>query len=95
MRCTFTPKAEADLAAIADWIAGDNPSRAISFIREIRGRCDKVAAFPKASPERAELGPGIRMAVHRDYLIFYREAAANVVVVRILHGARDYRFLVE
>ena len=95
MRCTFTPKAEADLAAIADWIAEDNPSRAISFIREIRDRCDQVAEFPKAFPERAELGPGIRMSVHRDYLIFYREEAARVVVVRVLHGSRDYRSLVE
>jgi toxin ParE1/3/4 len=95
MRCTFTPKAEDDLAAIADWIAEDNPSRAVSFIREIRKRCDQVAEFPKASPERAELGPGIRMTVHRDYLIFYREAAIGMIVLRVLHGARDYRFLFE
>jgi plasmid stabilization system protein ParE len=33
MPCAFTPFAEADLEAIGDYIARDNPRRALTFIR--------------------------------------------------------------
>ena len=36
MRLNFTPMAEQDLEAIADYIAADNPGRALSFVRELR-----------------------------------------------------------
>jgi toxin ParE1/3/4 len=32
----FTPSASAELEAISDWIAQDNPRRASSFIVELR-----------------------------------------------------------
>jgi toxin ParE1/3/4 len=35
MRAYFTPQAEIDLEEVGDYIALDNPRRAISFIREI------------------------------------------------------------
>ncbi|MBV9118553.1 MAG: type II toxin-antitoxin system RelE/ParE family toxin, partial [Acetobacteraceae bacterium] len=28
--------------------------------------------------------------LHRNYLIFYRIEADRVVIIRVLHGARDY-----
>ena len=33
---------------------------------------------------------GIRLRVSGNYLIFYRVEVDRVVIVRILHGARDY-----
>ncbi len=36
MRCELSPIAEFDLEEIGDYIARDNPSRAVSFVREIR-----------------------------------------------------------
>ena len=39
MRCRFSPLAELDLEEIGDYIARDNPPRALSFIEEIRARC--------------------------------------------------------
>jgi plasmid stabilization system protein ParE len=32
MQCAFTPLAKADLEAIGDYIARDNPRRALTFI---------------------------------------------------------------
>lgn len=95
MVCRFSPKAEEDLEAIGDYIAEDNPRRAVTFIREIRERCQQIAAFPKASPQRLELGAGVRMAPHRNYLIFYHEEGSDIIVDRVLHGARDYGELFE
>ena len=38
---------------------------------------------------------GIRRRVFRDYLIFYRVDPQVVVIIHILHGARDYERLLS
>ncbi|GAB6909758.1 type II toxin-antitoxin system RelE/ParE family toxin [Desulfosarcina cetonica] len=88
MQCVFSPHAEFDLEEIGDYIARDNPSRAVSFIQEIRDLCAKLTASPEAYPLRRELGQDIRMVAFRRYLIFYT-AGDCIRIERILHGARD------
>lgn len=61
MKCIFSILAERDLEEIGDYIARDNPTRAVSFIQGIRDQCIKITANPKAAPLRPELGEGIRM----------------------------------
>lgn len=39
MHLLFTPLAEQDLETIADYVAVDNPRRAITFVQEIRQQC--------------------------------------------------------
>lgn len=89
MQCVLSPFAELDLEEIGDYIARDNPQRAVSFIREIREQCVKIAAMPLAAPLRHELGEGFRMASFGRYLIFYTVDAESVRVERVLHGARN------
>jgi plasmid stabilization system protein ParE len=43
MRAHVTPQAEIDLEEVGDYIALDNARRAVSFIREIRQHCEKIA----------------------------------------------------
>jgi toxin ParE1/3/4 len=87
----ITPEAERDLEEIADYIAADNPARALSFVQEIRDRCVKLGAAPLAHVARPELGDGIRFCRHKRYLIFFKvdPVDGSVLVVRVLHGARD------
>lgn len=87
----LSDEAEADLEAIGDRIALDDPDRAASFVGELRGACLGLADFPS----RFALVPryeqhGVRHRVHGSYLIFYRVAAEEVLVVHVLHGAMDY-----
>jgi len=49
MNCFFSTLAEVDLEEIADYIARDNPQRALSFIHEIRERCQKIVIFSRSS----------------------------------------------
>jgi len=95
MKCELSPLAELDLEEIGDYIARDNPARAVSFVREIRGRCVKIAGNPEASPLRHELGEGIRMAVFGRYLIFYTADSERVRIERVLHGARNIPVLFD
>jgi toxin ParE1/3/4 len=89
MRLIFAPLALADLEEIGDYIALDNPSRALSFIRELRAQCRKIVDNPLAFPAREDLAPGLRVLPQGQYLIFYRPMDTTVRVERILHGARD------
>jgi toxin ParE1/3/4 len=86
----FTAAAEADLEAIGDYIAEDNPVRAISFVRELHRSCTELAAMPEAWPIIPRYAHhGIRRRVHGRYLIFYRVAADQIVVLHVLNGAMD------
>ncbi len=91
MIVVITEEAEADLEQIGDTIAVDSPQRAISFVRELRGRCEGLADFPKAYPlvPRYE-DRGVRRRVHGNYLIFYCIGIESIDVLHVLHGAMDY-----
>ncbi|MCL2657540.1 MAG: type II toxin-antitoxin system RelE/ParE family toxin [Betaproteobacteria bacterium] len=87
------PAAEAELEAIGDYIARDNPRRTVSFVRELRDKCLSLADMPLAFPLVPRYANrGVRHRVHGRYQIFYRVAGQpeRIEVIHILHGARDY-----
>ena len=89
------PKALADLEAIGDFIAHDNPRRATSFVDELLGFRARISERPRAYPRRDDLAAGIRQAVLGRYLIFFRIADDDgIVVTRIVHGARRLNDLI-
>lgn len=93
----LTASAESDLEQIGDFIAQDNPKRALSFVLELRDKCLHLAEMPYGFPlvPRYERY-GIRRRVHGNYLIFYRIDVDQVTVIHVLHGAREYTaFLFE
>lgn len=87
----LTAEAEYDLEAIGDYIARDNPARAVSFLQELRAKCLGLADMPERFPlvPRYETA-GVRRRVHGDYLIFYRVEPDKVVIIHILHGTQNY-----
>ena len=90
MRAVFYAKeARADLRDIALYIARDNSARAYSFVDELRDTALKAAERPESFPARPELAPGLRVARHGRYLIFFMHEPDKIEVVRVLHGARD------
>jgi toxin ParE1/3/4 len=82
-RYVISPLAEQDIEAIGDYIAQenyiaqDNPHRALTFIAELRSQCAKLSASPQACRLRPELGESIRSYAFGNYVIF------------VLHGAMD------
>jgi toxin ParE1/3/4 len=51
--------------------------------------------FPLAGPQREQFAPGLRVIFHRPYAIYYLPQSDAVVVIRVLHGARDAAALAE
>lgn len=89
MRLEFQSQAERDLEGIGDYIARDNPRRAISFLHELRAQCRKILVAPQAYRPRPELGEGIRSCAYGNYVIFFREDGRLLRIIRVLHGAMD------
>jgi toxin ParE1/3/4 len=88
------PDAEADLEAIGDYIARDNPLRAVTFVAELRDKCNGLADMPLGFPlvPRYE-HRSVRHRVHGNYQIFYRTIGnpiERIDVLHIIHGARNY-----
>jgi plasmid stabilization system protein ParE len=96
MQVEITAEAESDLAEIARYIAKDDPRAAAKFVRELRSACEGLSTFAKRFPvvPRYE-SLGIRRRACGSYLIFYRIEAKRVVVIHVLHGARDYLDLLD
>lgn len=88
-RLVVLPAAKADLIEIGDFIAADNPPRALSFVAEIETRMLKILDMPGASLKRDELHPDLRSVRHGRYAIYFVEAEDEVRVVRVLHTSRD------
>ncbi len=89
MRVIIAPRALADLEAIGDFVARENPRRAISFVGELRDRCLSLSENPERFP-LAERLAGVRKISHGSYLIFYSVYPDRVTIARILHAATDY-----
>lgn len=82
----FAPSADGDLDSIAGHIAQDNPQAALTVIRDLRARCLSLEDFPMRGRRYNTV---YRTLVATPYSIFYRVEGDTVVIVRVLHGARD------
>jgi plasmid stabilization system protein ParE len=89
MRVELSSFVEGDLDAIADYIAQDNPTRAVSFIREIGAQILVVGQNPLLYQLRPEIGEGARMAIVGRYVILFRIVAESVRIERVVYGGRD------
>jgi toxin ParE1/3/4 len=88
-RLRFTRTARADLLEIHDYIARDKPVAARKFTAALEAKCRKLADMPHIGTRRDELAEGLRCLSAGNYVIYFTSTTEEVVVVRVLHGARD------
>jgi plasmid stabilization system protein ParE len=93
IRLEVAPRARADIDDIDNYLtreAGRN--RANSMLRRIRDRVGLLAEFPEIGVVREDYG-GRRILPCRPYIVIYRLRRHGddtvVVILRIVHGARD------
>ena len=95
-RFVLTPAARADLAEISDYISKDNPDAASRVRGELRDAMRKLAEMPEMGHTRRDLASEpLRFWPVYSYLIIYRPEARPLQVVRVLHGSRDVRRILE
>lgn len=90
-RVRVTRAAEADLTEIWTYIAEDAPAAADKCIDKIRETIEMLAHNTGAGRSRDDLTPDMRSFRVGQYLIFYRIVSPRLDILRVLHGARDFR----
>jgi len=85
----FAPAAEADLEAIHDYIAAENPIAAAGLVTRLEDLAARLADAPGMGRARPELSPTLRSFPLGSYLLFYRPSDNGIEIVRVLHGGRD------
>ncbi|MEM9574878.1 MAG: type II toxin-antitoxin system RelE/ParE family toxin [Pseudomonadota bacterium] len=85
----MTATAERDLTDIWGYIAESSPRNASTFVRELTERFEPLRYNPKIGPAREEYGVGLRAHFHRDYAIYYTYNDVDLIILHVVHGARD------
>jgi len=78
-----------DLEAISDYISRHNPTRALTFVEELRIEIKGLAVNPFLYRLRPELRRDRRVLTFGQYLIVFRVVGDDVLVERVLQGARS------
>lgn len=89
MRVELSSFVEDDLETIGDFIARDNPSRAVTFIHELREKLGRVGRNPLLYQLRPDIGNDARVASFGRYVILFRVTPNAVRVERIVSGYRN------
>ena len=93
-RLLRTPEAIADLDRIWDYVAVDNVAAADRLIDEFNDRFLLLSQNPEIGELQPLLADGTyRRFTHCSYVIYYRQLDDGIVLVRVLHGARDHERL--
>ncbi len=62
---------------------------ATRFVRELEAAAQLLRHQPLAGPPREHLAPGLRVLFHKHYGIYYLPRETEILLIRVLHGARD------
>jgi plasmid stabilization system protein ParE len=89
MRVRFSRHASKDLISILADLAAKDPSAPHRFEARIRQLSERLGQYPNSFQELTDR-PCIRRAPLQryPYLLFYEVVAGEVIILRIMHGAR-------
>ena len=95
-RFVLTRAAKVDLADIAHHIRSESPAAALRVVGELRKAIHRLAGSPHLGHLREDLADEpLRFWPVYSYLIIYDPQSRPIQVLRILHGARDVRALMD
>jgi len=94
MNYRFSRRADADIEAICDRITKHNAEAAERLDEQLHHAIGLLAQFPGMGHRRSDVEDKRYLFLAVDkYIIAYRVERDELLVVRVLHGARDFRKL--
>jgi toxin ParE1/3/4 len=90
---SLTDNAKVDIADIWAWISADNPVAAEQLSADILNACKRLSEHPESGSLRPAWTrrPVRFLLVRKNYFIVYLPESKPVVILRVLHAARDIR----
>ena len=89
MKARYSRLALAELEDILERITAQNPAAAVRVRARVERVIERIEQFPEGAQEVAER-PGVRRVplVRYPYVIHYQVRQNEIVILRIIHGAR-------
>lgn len=91
--CRFSVESRQDLQGIHDYIAAEDPAAALRLVERIEQSCQLLAENPLMGEACDSLTERLRMTAVGNYILFHRPDDDGAKIVRVIHGARDWRRL--
>lgn len=92
----LTQAAKGDLLKILEYLEGDNPSAVLKVVDALDDAMQLLSDNPGIGHFRSDLTPpDVRFWSVFRYLVIYRPDTKPLEIVRVLHGKRDVRRLLE
>jgi toxin ParE1/3/4 len=88
MNVVFAPRALRDLESIAVYLVERNPAGAISVLGAIKSSIDTLSFFPQIGRLVDNAGHRRVPVLRYPYLIFYRVAGDELLILHIRHASR-------
>lgn len=88
-----TPQSLLDVQNIWNYVAERNVPAANKLLKEFDARLKLLLQFPQSGIAINDVWLGLRVASVQRYLLFYREIAEGIVLIRVLHSARHWEVL--
>ena len=86
----FTLEAQAEFTEGTDWaIDRFGEKVALAYARGLKAACERLRDFPELAPVHPGVEPTTRVLHHRSHRVFYIVEPERILIVRILHHARD------
>ncbi len=90
MKLAWTESAVLDLEKVKDFISRDSEYYALALVEKIFEAVEKFTTFPNIGREVPEYqDKTIREILCSNYRIIYRVRSNEVVILAIIHGARE------
>jgi plasmid stabilization system protein ParE len=95
-RRQLTCDALADMDEIISFLADDHPVAAAAILERLERAFERLARFPGLGHTRPDLTTReMRFYAEAPYVIVYRVNSESLVVLRVLHAARDVQAILD
>ena len=94
----ITESADEDFYNMIDYLSNFSLESAVNISSKVKKAIDRLAENPRlgVAPKHQELvNKGYLMLIVEKYLVFYVILDEVIEVRYIIHGSRDYKYLVE
>ena len=86
----LTPKAEADLDDIGDYLAeSQSEDYAESYLLKLELQLELLLSQPMMGRNAQELRPELRRFPFQKHVVFYHSIQQGIEIIRILHQSQD------
>ncbi|MEX2186218.1 MAG: type II toxin-antitoxin system RelE/ParE family toxin [Pirellulales bacterium] len=94
-RIRISEPAQLDIDSIWDYVSSKNTSAAVRFVHRLAKLFERLAKMPRLGERFVHALPRVRLFTASAYVIAYQELDDGILVLRVIHSARDWQAMLD